>query len=57
MSMEMTTELSDSLFGFREKEKGLEADNTLIFEEIARELQECLLRESDDADLTVFLKL
>ena len=52
MSMEMTTELPDSLFGFPEKEKGLEADNTLIFEEIARGLQEYLLRESDDADLT-----
>ena len=48
----MTTELLDNLFGFPEKEKGSEADNTLIFEEITREIEEYLLRESDDADLT-----
>ena len=52
MSMEMTTELLDNLFGFPEKEKDSEVDNTLIFEEITRELEEYLLRESDDADST-----
>ena len=52
MSMEMTTELLDNLFGFPEKERGSEADNTLIFEEITREIEEYLLREHDDADLT-----
>ena len=52
MSMEMTTELLDNLFGFPEKEKGSEVDNTLIFKEITRELEEYLLRESDDADST-----
>ena len=45
--MEMTTKLSDNLFGFPEKENGSEADNTLIFEEITREL-EYLLRERFD---------
>ena len=52
MSMEITTELLDVLLGFSEKEKGSEADNTLISEEITRELEEYLLRESDDADST-----
>ena len=52
MSMEMTTKLSDNLLGFPEKEKGSEADNTLIFKEIMRELEEYLLRESDNADST-----
>ena len=52
MSMEITTELLDVLLGFPEKEKGSEADNTLISEEITRELEEYLLRESDDADST-----
>ena len=51
MSIEMTAELSDNLFGFPKKEKGSEADNTLISEEITREL-EYLLRESNDADST-----
>ena len=52
MSMEITTELLDVLLGFSEKEKGSKADNTLISEEITRELEEYLLRESDDADST-----
>ena len=52
MLMEMAIELSDNLSSFLEMEKGLEANNTVIFEEIARELREYLLRESDDADLT-----
>ena len=52
MSMEMTTELLDNLFGFPEKERGSEADNTLIFEEITREIEEYLMREHDDTDLT-----
>ena len=50
--MKMATELLDNLFGFPGKEKGSETDNTLIFEEITRELEEYLLRESDDADST-----
>ena len=50
--MEMTTELSDNLFGFPEQEKSSEADNKLIFEEITRELEEYLFRESDNADST-----
>ena len=52
MSMEMTTELPENLFGFPEKEKRSEADNMSIFEEIRRELDEYLSRESDDADST-----
>ena len=52
MSMEITTKLSDNLFGFPEKEEGSEADNTLMFKEITRELEEYLVRESDDADST-----
>ena len=52
MSMEMTTKLLDNLFGFHENEKDSEADNTLIFEEITWELEEYLLRESDDTDST-----
>ena len=50
MSMEMTTELSENLFRCREKEMDSAADNTSIFEEITRELEEDLSRESDDAD-------
>ena len=52
MLMEMTIELSDNLSNFLENEKGLEANNTVIFGEITRELWEYLLRESDDADST-----
>ena len=40
MLMEMTIELLDNLFSFPEKEKGLVANNTVIFEEITRVLIE-----------------
>ena len=56
--MEMTTELSGNLFCFPEQEKSSEADNTLIFEEIRRELEEYYLEKVTTLILqTVFSKL
>ena len=42
----------EDLFKFEQKGAGLDTDNTLIFEEITRELEAQLGRESDDADST-----
>lgn len=50
MSMEMTTELSLNLFRCCEKEMDSAAGNTSIFEEITKEPEKDLSRESDDAD-------
>ena len=53
MSLEnlMATSEED-LFKFEQKRVGLDTDNTLIFEEITRELEAHLARESDDANST-----
>ena len=42
----------EDLFKFEQKGAGLDTDNILIFEEITRELETYLARESDDADST-----
>ena len=42
----------EDLFKFEQRGAGLDTDNTLIFEEITRELEAYLATESDDADLT-----
>ena len=53
MSLEnlMATSEED-LFRFKQKGAGLDTDNTLIFEEITRELEAYLARERNDADST-----
>ena len=53
MSLEnlMATSEKD-LFKFEQKRVGLDTDNTVIFEEITRELEAHLARESDDANST-----
>ena len=53
MSLEnlMATSEED-LFKFKQKGAGLDTDNTLIFEEITRELEAYLARERNDADST-----
>ena len=53
MSLEnlMATSEED-LFKFEQKRVGLDTDNTVIFEEITRELEAHLARESDDANST-----
>ena len=50
MSVESLMELSENLFDLKQIKAGVETSNTLIFEEITRELEEYLLKESDDAD-------
>ena len=45
-------EASKCLFSLEQIGAGIEADNTLIFEEITRELEAYLSRENDDADST-----
>ena len=52
MSVENLMEKSENLFDLEEIGPGVETDNTLMFEEIARELEAYLLKESDDADST-----
>ena len=53
MQLEKLTATSEEdLFKFERKGAGLDTDNTLIFEEITRELEAYLGRESDDADST-----
>ena len=44
--------LSKNLFGFEQIDVSSTAGNTLIFEEIRKEVEEYLLEESDDADST-----
>ena len=53
MSLEnlMATSEED-LFKFEQKRVGLDTDNTVRFEEITRELEAHLARESDDANST-----
>ena len=48
----LTATSEEDLFKFEQKGAGLDTDNTLIFEEITRELEAYLGRESDDADST-----
>ena len=52
MSVENLMETSEDLFGLEQIGAGIETDNTLIFEEITRELEGYLSRESEDADST-----
>ena len=47
-----TTTTSENLFGLHETETDQIVDKTLLFEAITTELEEYLLRESDDADST-----
>ena len=42
----------EDLFKFKQKGAGLDTDNTLIFEEITRELEAYLARERNDTDST-----
>ena len=52
MSIEKTLEASENFSGFPQIEANVSTDNTLIFEEITKELEAYLLRESDNSDLT-----
>ena len=52
MSIEKSVEASKNLFGFSQTKSDSNTDNTLIFEEVSRELEEFLLRENDNADST-----
>ena len=45
-------EMSENLFGFEHIEVSSEIDGTLIFEEIRKEIEEYLLGESDNTELT-----
>ena len=52
MSVESTPKTTENLFGFPQIKGGLETNSALIFEEITTELEEYLLKESDDSDST-----
>ena len=52
MSIEKSVEASENLFRFPQIEPESNTDNTLIFEENSRELEEFLLRENNNADPT-----
>ena len=52
MSVENLMGASEDLFSLEQIGAGIETDNTLIFEEITRELEAYLSRESDNADST-----
>ena len=52
MSIEKTLEASENFSGFPQIEANVSTDNTLIFEEITKELEAYLLRESDNSDST-----
>ena len=52
MSVENLMEMLENLFSLEQIGAGTETDNTLIFEEITRELEAYLLEESDYADST-----
>ena len=53
MSLEnLMATFEEGLFKFEQKRVSLDTDNTLIFEEITRELEAHLARESDDANST-----
>ena len=49
-SVKFQMALSKNLFGFEQIDVSSTAGNTLIFEEIRKEVEEYLLEESDDAD-------
>ena len=50
MSVEKSIEVLGNLFGFPQTEARFSTQNTLIFEEITKELEAYLLRVSDDTD-------
>ena len=50
--VEKPIETSQNLFGFSQIRAGFSTDNALIYEEILNELEEYLLRKSDDTDST-----
>ena len=52
MSVENLMEASEYLFSLEQIRAGIETDNTLIFEEITREIEAYLSRENDDVDST-----
>ena len=52
MSLENLMAMLENLFSLEQIGAGIETGNTLIFEEITRELEAYLLEESDDADST-----
>ena len=52
MPVENLIEMLENLFNLKQIGAGIGTDNTLIFEEITRELEAYLLKESDDADST-----
>ena len=52
MSIEKSVEVSEILYSFPQIEPKSNTNNTLIFEEISRALDEFLLRENDSTDST-----
>ena len=52
MSVASLMETSENLFSLEQIKAGIETANTLIFEDITKELEAYLLEESDDADST-----
>ena len=52
MSFKVSIEMLENLFWFPQIGVGSKTDNILIFEEITREIEEYLLKESDDTDST-----
>ena len=52
MLVQKTTTTSENVFGFVVKETESIINNTLLFEAITTELEEYLLRNGDNADLT-----
>ena len=50
MSIEKSVEASENLFGFPQIEPASNTNNTLICEEISRELEEFLLRGNNNAN-------
>lgn len=52
MLVEKSIEVSENHFGFPQIDARFSTDNTLICEEITKELETYLLRESDSCDLT-----
>ena len=52
MSIEKSVEASEILYSFPQIEPKSNTNNTLIFEEISRELDEFLLRGNDSTDST-----
>ena len=52
MSVQNLMEISENLFTLEQIGVGVETNNTLIFEEITKELETYLLEESDETDST-----